>query len=198
MTSKLDEDLISGFLSAIFSLSKELSIDSIRVMDMQESKFIYGTHSSFIFALNVTKNVDLLFGEIILTKIIRVFEEIFNKIGNSTKLDKHLLIDKIESINLESKLDKTINTSLIEYYFKSPSRLLEEIESYLISLFGSIGENIMNSSIKIVCKRKQNFKITHLKDLISTIGNSLKRKINETQVNQIVQQLKNTFLSNFT
>ncbi|NVM29142.1 MAG: hypothetical protein HWN65_09870 [Candidatus Helarchaeota archaeon] len=194
----MDEDLISGFLSAIFSLSKELSIDSIRVMDMQASKFIYETHSSFIFTLNVTKDVDPLFGEIILTKIIRVFEEIINKVDTNTKLDKNLLIDKIESINFESKLDKIINTALIEYYFKSPSRLLEEIESYLISLFGSIGENVMNASIKIVCKRKQNFKINHLKDLISTIGDSLKSKISETQVKLIVQQLKNTFLSNFT
>jgi len=39
--TKVDDDLISGFLSAIFSLSKELSLDRIHVMDMRETKLVY-------------------------------------------------------------------------------------------------------------------------------------------------------------
>ena len=194
ISSKIDDDLVSGFLSAIFSISKELSIDRIHVMDMQETKFIYETRPPHIFVLNVTKDVDPLFGNTILTQIVNFFEVTFNNLNIKTKPDEWILFEKLKLIDFGSKLDYFINEALLEHYFKTPGKILEEIESFLIGLFGSVGDAIMNLVIKQVCKRKENFKSANLKSLISGIEDQLIRKINLSQAKMIIQQIKGIFL----
>ena len=46
--SKVDSVLLSGFLTAIFNLSEELSLDKIHVMDMKDFKFIYEYRHPYI------------------------------------------------------------------------------------------------------------------------------------------------------
>ncbi len=195
ISSKIDDDLISGFLSAIFSLSKEFSLDRIHVMDMHETKFIYDTRPPYIFILNVAKDVDPLFGNKILTEIINFFEVTFNNLNMTSKPDAGFLAEKLKLINFSSKLDYFINESLLEHFFKTPLKILEEIESFLIGLFGSMGAEILNIVIKQVCKRKSSFKNKDLKSLISGIERQLVRKINPNQVKMIIEQIKETFLS---
>ncbi len=185
VASKIDDDLISGFLSAIFTLSKELSIDRIHVMDMQESKFIYEARSPFIFILNVAKDVDPYFGKTILTQIINFFDVTFNNLSKNVNLDNHFLNKKLETINFNSKLDYFINKALLEHYFESPDKILAAIESYLISLFGTYGEEIINSSIMKVCKVKEKFKKENLEALISAVGEFLVRKVDANQAKLI-------------
>ncbi|MFX1294545.1 MAG: hypothetical protein ACFFD2_06805 [Promethearchaeota archaeon] len=190
----MDDNLISGFLSAIFTLSKELSIDKIHVMEMQESKFIYEAHAPFIFILNVAKDLDPIFGQTILIQIINFFESTFSNFDNKIKIDNNLLNKELETINFSTKLDYFINNALKEYYFESPQKILEEIESFLIGLFGTVGEEIINSAIKKVCKRKNDFKIDYVAEFISAIGESLTKKMNTNQIKMILQQLKDIFL----
>ena len=189
--SKIDDTLLSGFLSAIFSLSKELSIDRIQVMDMEESKFIYETRPPYIFIFNVEKDVDPNFAKVILTQIVEFFYSLAKNFKGNTK---NIISKKLTSINFVQKLDDFINDALINDYFKFPIKILDELEAFLSNLFGTIGSDIVKKSIKKVCKRKENFKKDKLENVLSIIEDSLKTKISSSQVKSIINQIKNTFV----
>lgn len=163
-------------------------------MDMQESKFIYETRPFFIFILNVAKDVEPTFGESILTQIIKFFEDTINKLDKQKRSSDMAIVNELKITNFNSKLDYFINSALLNDYFASPMKILDEIELFLIGLFGSVGAEIVNEAINKVCKRRDSFKKENLAGLISVIGESLSKKMRSTQVEMIIHQLKETFL----
>ena len=188
--SSLDEDLVSGFLSAIISLSQELAIGKINVMDMKQSKFIYETRTPFIFILNLTPDIDFQFGKSLITEITQAFKLVYDKFDETVKSDKNLIVNALKTSDFKLILDNLVNVTLTRYYRKKPMLILNEFESYLKSLLGSLGESIMESSIASVCDQKQNFKTDQLRELISTIELSLKKTISDSQVKVIIQPLE--------
>ena len=116
-------------------------------------------------------------------------------IADNGKSDKHILFKKLETMDFGSKLDFFINKALLEHYFEAPDKILDAIDSFLSGLFGSFGEDIINSSITKVCNTKENFKKEHLKGLISAIGEFLGRKISTNQAEMIKEQIKETFIT---
>ncbi len=190
-SSKIDDDLISGFISAIFSFSKELSIERIHVMDMQESRFIYEFRAPFIYVLSVMKDVNPEFGKLILNQIMDFIETLLLQ----GQLEKNSLSDRLKSKQLDQKLDEFINSALLQDYFKHPVKILEEVENYLNGLFGSVGTEIIDVSIQKTCKQKANFKLDDLNEIITQIERSLERKISPSQAQMITKQIKVTFMS---
>ncbi len=162
---------------------------------MQESKFIYETRPPFIFILNVARDVDLSFGKIILSYYVDFFESKYKNFDAIIKSNANLLQEKIDSKDFTSKLESFINNAFLEQYYQFPSKIIEEIESYIVSLFGSIGVEIINSAIKKVCKRKEKFKKSDIQNFISSIEEFLIKKINPGQAKRIIQQLNQIFIS---
>ena len=196
--SKVDEDLLSGFLTAIFHLSEELSLDKIHVMDMKDFKFIYENKDPHIFILNVPKDVDPQFGKNILDQIVDYFFEIYNTFDDHTKSQENLITQELKYINFGEKLDYFVNNTLIEYYFQSPAQILKEIESFLKSLFGTMGKELIESSIKESSIIRKNITFEDIESLISTIQDSLTKKMNSQQAKNIIKQIKDTFLPNIS
>jgi len=188
--SKMDDSLLSGFLTAIFAISEELSMDKIQVMDMEGVKFIYENYPPYIFALNVNKDVSLKLGKSILSQAMSSFEKVYEKFE-----DENDLTEKLRSINFSSQVDDFVNKALLEEYFDTPIKIIEKIESFLISLFGSMGSEIMDSAIKRICKLRSNFKSENLKELLSLMEDLLKKKVNPNQTTQIIAEIRDTFIT---
>ncbi len=191
--SKMDDSLLSGFLTAIFAISKELSLDKIQVMDMEDVKFIYENKSPFILILNVNKGVTLEFGKKILSKTMKYFEEFYNGLSEDIKLDLNDVAEELRSIDFNSQVDKFVNNALMDEYNQTPLKIVEAIETYLVSLFGSMGKNIVEGSIVKISKLRSNFKKEYLDQLISLIDEAMRRKINPSQASMITKQLRDTF-----
>ncbi|MFX0132739.1 MAG: hypothetical protein ACFFDN_03745 [Candidatus Hodarchaeota archaeon] len=158
---------------------------------MEESKFIYETRPPYIFIFNVMKYVDPNFAKTILSQIVEFFYSIAKDFKGNTKT---IISKKLKSINFSQKLDDFINDALINDYFKYPIKILDELETFLSNLFGTIGSDIVKSSIKKVCKRKEKFNKDKLEDVLSMIEESLKTKVSSSQVKSIINQIKNTFV----
>ncbi|MCK4285431.1 MAG: hypothetical protein KAX18_04480 [Candidatus Lokiarchaeota archaeon] len=188
--SKMDDSLLSGFLTAIFAISEELSMDNIQVMDMEDVKFIYENYLQYIFALNVNKDVSLKLGKSILSQAMRAFENVYEKFE-----DENDLTEKLLSINFGSQVDEFANNAILEEYFDTPLKIVEKIESFLVSLFGSMGTEIIDSSIKRICKLRSSFKSENLEELLSLVEDFLKKKVNPDQAGQIMAEVRDTFLT---
>lgn len=194
INSKVDEQLLSGFLSAIFALSKEISNNNIQQMNMQDLKFIYDTHDPYIYVLNVVDDVDIDFGKHILSRTKKYFDSFCNNLSKEEKSDLNNLSRLLKDSDFESKIDEEIDNALIQSYFDSPEKLLDEIESYVVSLFGSMGNTIIDSAIEKQCRKRSNFTKDDLKGLIDYIEEQFLRKVNPNQTKMIINQIKDTFL----
>jgi len=191
--SKVDDSLLSGFLTAIFAISKELSIDQIQTMDMQDIKFIYENVPPYLLILNVNKDVSVQFGKLILTKAMKYFEEIYDGLNEKVKSDLNELAEELKTINFNSQIDKFVNDAIMEEYFKTPLKIVDTIETYLISLFGSMGKTIIEDSLSKIHKLRANFKKENIDQLVSNIEEMLGKKISRSQASMITQQLRETF-----
>ncbi len=191
--SKMDDTLLSGFLTAIFAISKELSIKKIQVMDMDDLKFIYDNVPPYILILNVNKDVSLEFGKSILSEAMKLLEEICDGLSEEIKTDLNELTEELKSINFNSQVDQFVNKALMDEYYQNPLKIVDEMEKYLVSLFGSMGNEIIENSILKICKIRDSFKKESIEQLISLIEVSLGRKINPSQASIITQQLRDTF-----
>jgi len=191
--SKMDDTLFSGILTAIFAISKELSIDKIQAMDMEDVKFIYENVPPFLLILNVNKDVSVEFGKLILSRAMKYFKKIFDGLNEEVKSDLNELTEELKKINSNAQIDKFINDAILEEYFKTPLKIVDTMETYLVSLFGSMGKEIVEDSILKICKIRANFKNENLNQLISIIEESLGKKINPSQASMITQQLRDTF-----
>ncbi len=198
VSSKIDDSLLSAFLTAVFTLSEELSIDSIHSMDMKDFKFIYDKLIPYIFILNVGKDVDPLFGKEILTKIMDYFKELVGKLSSNVISDNNALSEALRDDNAKEKIDGIINETILKHYLKSPNELLDKIESFLESLFGSMAKDIIDASVSKVCLRRSSFKKEHIEPVISELEDSLIRKMNPDQTKDVMQQIRETFLSDNT
>ena len=195
ISSKMDENLLSGFMTAIFNISEELSIKSINVMDMDDTKFIYDRFMEYILILNADKKVDLNLGKDILSKIIKSFEQVFKDFDESIKSDYNELSNQLRTIQFENQIDSAIDEVLRDYFNNTPSMVLDEIEAFLHNLFGTLGKNMLEWAIKKVVRNKDLFKREQLEELVLFLEESLIRKTSENQGKQIVQQIKDVFLS---
>jgi len=191
--SKMDDTLFSGILTAIFAISKELSIHKIQAMDMEDVKFIYENVPPFLLILNVNKDVSVEFGKLILSRAMKYFKKIFDGLNEEVKSDLNELTEELKKINSNAQIDKFINDAILEEYFKTPLKIVDTMETYLVSLFGSMGKEIVEDSILKICKIRANFKNENLNQLISIIEESLGKKINPSQASMITQQLRDTF-----
>jgi hypothetical protein len=194
VTSKVDDNLLSGFLTAIFALSEEISTNRIQVMDMQDTKFMYEQTSPYIFILNVQKDINIQFGKEILTKTIEAFKNDIAPLSLDIKSDTNLLGEHLDCSGFDGKLDRIVNEEILEHYFNDPSQILDEIEQFLMGLFGSLGTDILNASAKEVCKMKSQFKKEHLGDLIESIEVAISRRTGKDQAKMITKQIKDTFV----
>ncbi|MFX0099322.1 MAG: hypothetical protein ACFFCS_07040 [Candidatus Hodarchaeota archaeon] len=196
ITSKVDDNLLSGFLTAIFTLSEEISTNRIQVMDMGETKFMYEQQSPYIFIINVSKkDVDEQFGKAILTEIIASFKGIINTCSLEVKSDTNLLGDHLESINFDDKLDNIVNDEILKHYLNDPKKILDKIAELLVGLFGSLGRDILDAAIADVSKKRSLFKKEHLKDVIDVTEVGVARRTGKNQARMIIQQVRDTFLS---
>ena len=156
----MDDSLLSGFLTAIFAISKELSIKKIQVMDMDDLKFIYDNVPPYLLILNVSKDVSLEFGKSILSEAMKLFEEIYDGLSEEIKTDLNELTEELKSINFSSQIDQFVNRALMDEYYQNPHTIVDEMEKYLVSLFGSMGKEIIKIqfqkyvSFEIIFKRK--------------------------------------------
>ena len=189
----MDDSLFSGFLTAIFAISKELSIDKIQAMDMEDVKFIYENVPPFLLILNVNKDVSVEFGKSILSRAMKYFEKIFDGLNEEVKSDLNELTEELKKINSNAQIDKFINDAILEEYFKTPLKIVDTMETYLVSLFGSMGKEIIETSILKICKIRVNFKKENLTQLLSIIEESLGKKTTPSQASMITQQLRDTF-----
>ncbi len=165
-------------------------------MDMNESKFIYEYRSPFIFVLSIKKEIDNEFAKSILNQIIELFEKFYKQMDEQVKLNKDLLISHLKQSEFTSKFDFFITEVILADYFKYPSKIIDEIESILTNLFGSVGKSIVENAIQKVCRNKANFKSEDLKHFVSQIENSLARKIDSDQLKMITQQIQDIFMPN--
>lgn len=193
VTSKVDDNLLSGFLTAIFALSEEISTNRIQIMDMQDTKFMYEQRSPYIFILNVQKDINLQFGKDILTKTVDAFKQDIEPLSLDIKSETNLLGEHLDTIGFDGKLDRIVNEEILEHYFNDPSKILDEIEEFLVGLFGSLGTDILNASTEEVCKKRNLFKKEHLNDLIESIEIAISRRTGKDQAKMITKQIKDTF-----
>ncbi len=191
--SKMDESLLSGFLTAIFAISKELSIKEIQVMEMDDIKVIYDSVPPFLLILTVNKDISLEFGKSILSDAMKLFEGIYDGFSEEVKADLNDLIEELKTLDFNSQVDKIVNRGLMDEYFRNPLSIVDEMEKYLVSLFGSMGKEIIESSMTKISKFRANFQKENVEQLVSLIEESLSRKINPSQASIITQQLRNTF-----
>jgi len=191
--SKMDESLLSGFLTAIFAISKELSIKEIQVMEMDDIKVIYDSVPPFLLILTVNKDISLEFGKSILSDAMKLFEGIYDGFSEEVKADLNDLIEELKILDFNSQVDKIVNRGLMDEYFRNPLSIVDEMEKYLVSLFGSMGKEIIESSMTKISKFRANFQKENVEQLVSLIEESLSRKINPSQASIITQQLRNTF-----
>ncbi len=189
----MDESLLSGFLTAIFAISKELSIKEIQVMEMDDIKVIYDSVPPFLLILTVNKDISLEFGKSILSDAMKLFEGIYDGFSEEVKADLNDLIEELKILDFNSQVDKIVNRGLMDEYFRNPLSIVDEMEKYLVSLFGSMGKEIIESSMTKISKFRANFQKENVEQLVSLIEESLSRKINPSQASIITQQLRNTF-----
>ena len=189
----MDESLLSGFLTAIFAISKELSIKEIQVMEMDDIKVIYDSVPPFLLILTVNKDISLEFGKSILSDAMKLFEGIYDGFSEEVKADLNDLIEELKTLDFNSQVDKIVNRGLMDEYFRNPLSIVDEMEKYLVSLFGSMGKEIIESSMTKISKFRANFQKENVEQLVSLIEESLSRKINPSQASIITQQLRNTF-----
>lgn len=189
----MDDTLLSGFLTAIFAISKELSIKKIQVMDMDDLKFIYDNVPPYLLILNVNKDVSLEFGKSILSEAMKLFEEIYDGLSEEIKTDLNELTEELKLINFNAQIDQFVNRAIMDEYYQNPRKIVDEMEKYLVSLFGSMGKEIIENSISKIRKLRDNIEKESIEQLISQIEVSLGRKINPSQASIITQQLRDTF-----
>ena len=162
-------------------------------MDMDDLKFIYDNVPPYLLILNVNKDVSLEFGKSILSEAMKLFEEIYDGLSEEIKTDLNELTEELKSINFDSQIDQFVNRALMDEYYQNPRKIVDEMEKYLVSLFGSMGNEIIENSISKICKLRDNFEKESIEELVSLIEISLGRKINPSQASIITQQLRDTF-----
>lgn len=193
VTSKIDDALLSGFLTAVLQLSEEISNRKIQVMDMEDTKFLYDSHSNLVYVLTINKDVDSAFGKEMLKRIINRVDNILETRGIDLETYDPSSVAKLKALDLDSQLDQLLNQSIKEYYFTSPTKILDGIEEFLSGIFGSLGKQFLDQGMDKISKSRNDFSKEHLKELITSVEDAMSKGVSKNQVSMIVSKLKETF-----
>ncbi|MFX0102205.1 MAG: hypothetical protein ACFFCS_21750 [Candidatus Hodarchaeota archaeon] len=193
VTSKVDDALLSGFLTAVLQLSEEISTRKIQVMDMQDTKFLYDSHSSLVYVLSLMKDADPAFGKEMLKRIISTVDDLLERRGIDLGVYDPANVEKLKTLDLDAQLDNLLNESIKEYYFTSPKKVLDSIQSFLEGIFGTLGKDFLDKGLSNIYKERKDFKMDYLKDLISSVEGVMSKSVNKSQASMIVKKLRDTF-----
>lgn len=123
--SSPDEDLISGFISAIFSFSEEFGKGQITKMETKFRKFFYHLYDKIIFVI-ITELENDKEESVILKLLQTIAERFFNKFGVKVYDE----IDRSKFSDFETIVDQLIEEYDITNNYESdlPKESLEELE----------------------------------------------------------------------
>jgi hypothetical protein len=194
LSTKVDPSLVSGFLTSIFNFSQQMTSETIKKMHMDGYISIYEPNDMLIYILNIYNDSDTTLAQNILQQIIKKVQELSLQIEPSIRNDGNIMANMLDSVKFGDKINEIISSEILKDYFKSPSGILKEIETFLSDLFGSMGKQVIDSAVIKACGSPLKFKVEHLPNVIKIMKESLSKKMSADQIDSLMAQLEQTFL----
>ncbi|MHA1603108.1 MAG: hypothetical protein ACTSWF_00450 [Candidatus Freyarchaeota archaeon] len=125
-----DENLVSGFLSAMFSFGRNISGRNIESVLLDDKKFVYVVNGDVIFAAYTDRN------DMVKDKLEELSEEFIKKYGNLENWDG----DRDRFADFLPKLDEVFGSSGKEVADNFLNDLIKQIQEGKTSIKASLDE----------------------------------------------------------
>lgn len=140
--SSEDDQLLTGLISAIFLLAKQMGKENIRSMSMGEQNFFYGVSGELIFILGVHSDFPEPVAQEILSKIKKNFLDFYSTLSKVNAMDS----DSYETLG--PSIDAILDQARVSPAGRSSAETITEIQEFLNDILGSAGTEMLQIHLK--------------------------------------------------
>ncbi|MHA2271620.1 MAG: hypothetical protein ACXACI_07140 [Candidatus Hodarchaeales archaeon] len=183
-----DDQLLTGLISAIFMLAKQMGRENIRSMTMGEQNFFYEVSGELIYILGVQSDFPEVVAQEILSKVKNTFLNYYSTLSRAQAMDS----DSYEELG--APFDAILEQARAPSAHRSAADKIEEMQTFLEDIMGSAGPELLQTHLKTKKFRKLETK-EDWENLLSAFLTDLSVIMDEGQAQQLIEELKGMVLN---